>query len=207
MKKNLFIAALAMFAMGANAQVVNTVDGYQQGDRIEKDGIAYELIEVGNGNPVKILEAIATDVVIQEAFTLTTDPYTVQDFNVELGDLENISTPATDPIAIAESFFTATTYKEGYLTIPDGCFKKYNAATGWHNFLAKKSESGIILGELTSDGIVDSDDVAALFDLADNYTMEGEDGYKEEYDMNGDGVIDSDDVAFIYDIAEQYPWY
>jgi hypothetical protein len=210
MKKNLFIAALAFVAMGANAQVVNTLDGYQAGDQFEKDGVKYELIAVEEGNPVKVVGAEETTLTVQEAFAFEGgDNYTVTDFSAGLAqkDLENITAVPSTPIAIEESFFTEATYKEGYLTIPDGSFKAYNAATGWHNFLAKKSESGIILGELTSDGIVDSDDVAALFDLADNYTMEGEDGYKEEYDMNGDGVIDSDDVAFIYDIAEQYPWY
>jgi len=59
MKKNLFIAALAFVAMGANAQVVNTLDEYQAGDQFEQDGIKYELLEVGNGNPVKVVEAAA----------------------------------------------------------------------------------------------------------------------------------------------------
>lgn len=208
MKKNLFIAALAFVAMGANAQVVNTLDGYQAGNQFVKDGVMYELIAVEEGNPVKVVGAEETTLTVQEAFSMT-DNYTVTDFSAGLAqkDLENITAAPSTPIAIEESFFTEATYKEGYLTIPDGSFKAYNAATGWHNFLAKKSESGIILGELTSDGIVDLDDVAALFELADAYIMEGDDEYKEEYDMNGDGVIDLDDVAFIFEIAEQYPWF
>jgi hypothetical protein len=208
MKKNLFIAALAFVAMGANAQVVNTIDGYQAGDQFEQDGIKYELLEVGNGNPVKVVEAAATSVIVQKEFNQN-DTYTVTDFSGSLAnkDLEEVTAAPAEPITIAEGFFSAATYEAAILTIPDGSFKAYTQDPVWFKFLAKKTQSGTIMGDAAGDdGIVDLDDVAALFAMFEEYIMEGDDEYKAELDMNGDGVIDLDDVSFAFAIFEAYPW-
>lgn len=190
MKKNLFIAALAMFAMGANAQVVNTVDGYQQGDRIEKDGIAYELLEVGNGNPVKVLEAIADEVTVQEAFTLTTEPYNVTDFSAGLAnkDLTKVTATADEPMEISEDFFTENTY-DGTLLVSDAAWMKYAEADVWSNFLYLQNESGKILGDLEEDEELDVSDIVAIVELIN------EEEYNEQADVNGDGDVDVSDIV------------
>lgn len=197
MKKNLFIAALAMFAMGANAQVVNTVDGYQQGDRIEQDGIAYELLEVGNGNPVKVLEAIAEEVVVQEAFTLTTDPYNVTDFSAGIAnkDLEKVTAPAAEPIVLpGEEFFSATSYEEADLVVPEASIKKYAAAPVWKKFLKKWTDSGKLLGDFNNDGKITGPDLVALKAII---AEDDPDLYEEMYDLNGDGKISGPDLVMM----------
>jgi hypothetical protein len=196
MKKNLFIAALAMFAMGANAQVVNTVDGYQQGDRIEKDGIAYELLEVGNGNPVKVLEAIAKEVKVQEAFTITTEPYNVTDFAAGLAnmDLDKVEATADEPIAITEAFFTTATYEEAELICPVASISKYAKATGWKLFNLKYTEAGDLLGDINGDHKFSTADVAALKGII---AEDDEDLYNALYDLNGDGKLSTADVAIL----------
>lgn len=196
MKKNLFIAALAMFAMGANAQVVNTVDGYQQGDRIEQDGIAYELLEVGNGNPVKVLEAIAEEVVVQEAFTITTEPYNVTDFAAGLAnkDLTKVTATADEPIAITDAFFTDATYEEGDLIVPAASIKLYAKAAGWKKFLKKWTDDGKLLGDFNGDGKITGPDLVALKALI---AEDDEDLYNEMYDLNGDGKISGPDLVMM----------
>ena len=196
MKKNLFIAALAMFAMGANAQVVNTVDGYQQGDRIEQDGIAYELLEVGNGNPVKVLEAIAEEVVVQEAFTITTEPYNVTDFAAGLAnkDLTKVTATADEPIAITDAFFTTATYEEGQLVCPEASISKYAKATGWRLFNLKYTDTNKLLGDVNGDGKFSTADIAALKGII---AEDDEDLYNAIYDLNGDGKLSTADIAIL----------
>lgn len=200
MKKNLFIAALAMFAMGANAQVVNTVDGYQQGDRIEQDGIAYELLEVGNGNPVKVLEAIAEEVVVQEAFTITTEPYNVTDFAAGLAnkDLTKVTATADEPIAITDAFFTTATYEEGQLVCPEASISKYAKATGWQNFLLKYTDTGKLLGDVDGNLKLTNADVLALRELV---LEDDDDLYNPLYDMDGNGRLTNADVLLLKNLV------
>jgi len=200
MKKNLFIAALAMFAMGANAQVVNTVDGYQQGDRIEQDGIAYELLQVGNGNPVKVLEAIAEEVTVQEAFTLTTEPYNVTDFAAGIAnkDLEKVTAPAAEPIVLpGEEFFSAASYEEADLVVPEASISKYAAAAVWKKFLKKWTDSGKLLGDVDKNGKISNNDYAKLLEI---YLEDDEDLYDPMIDMDGNGKITNNDVAKVLEL-------
>lgn len=200
MKKNLFIAALAMFAMGVNAQVVNTVDGYQQGDRIEKDGIAYELLEVGNGNPVKVLEAIADEVTVQEAFTLTTEPYNVTDFAAGLAnkDLTKVTATADEPITLpGEAFFSAVSYEEGNLVVPEASITKYAKADVWKKFMKKWTDNGKLLGDVDGNGKISNNDYAKLLEI---YLEDDEDLYDPMFDMDGNGKITNNDVAKVLEL-------
>lgn len=228
MKKNLiksFALACGLLAsMGVYAQnSAATLDGLQVGQTFESNGVVYEVTNVTNttdltGNAeCKIVGAVegATAITLtskniipetadKDVFVLTgelTNQFATNE------DLEEITVLDTTPLEIPNDAFAASVYQNGYLFIPAGTFKAYTSATGWFNFLAKKAADDVILGEATGDGVVDLDDVAAIFELADAYVMEGEDDYKEEYDANGDGVIDLDDVSFIFAIADQYPWF
>lgn len=192
MKKNLFIAALAFVAMGANAQVVNTLDGYQAGSQFEKDGVMYELIAVEDGNPVKVVGAVAEEVTVQEAFSMT-DNYTVTDFTAGLAqmDLTKVSAVADEPMAIADNFFTEATYEDGELVVETNSICKYANATGWMNFFTI-TDGTIIYGDINGDGEVDIKDLAAL----KAYVIDEEDVVNEVLtDANGDGEIDIRDLA------------
>ncbi len=199
MKKNLFIAALAMFAMGANAQVVNTVDGYQQGDRIEQDGIAYELLEVGNGNPVKVLEAIAKEVKVQEAFTITTEPYNVTDFSGSLAnqDLDKVEAIADEPITITEAFFSEDTYTYAELVVPEASIVKYAAAPVWRKFMKKYTDTGKLLGDVDHNDEITNNDVVQMLEI---FLADDEDLYDPMFDMDGNGEITNNDVILIQDL-------
>lgn len=194
MKKNLFIAALAFVAMGANAQVVNTLDGYQAGDQFEKDGVKYELIAVEEGNPVKVVGAVAEEVTVQEAFAFEGgDNYTVTDFTAGLAqmDLTKVSAVADEPMAIADDFFTEATYEDGELVVETNSICKYANATGWMNFFTI-TDGTIIYGDINGDGEVDIKDLAAL----KAYVIDEEDVVNEVLtDANGDGEIDIRDLA------------
>ena len=189
MKKNLFIAALAFVAMGANAQVVNTLDGYQAGDQFEKDGVKYELIAVEEGNPVKVVGAVAEEVTVQEAFSMT-DNYTVTDFSAGLAqmDLTKVTATADEPMEIAEDFFTEGTY-DGTLIVSDAAWMKYAEADVWSNFLYLQNESGKILGDLEEDEELDVSDIVAIVELIN------EEEYNEQADVNGDGDVDVSDIV------------
>ena len=166
MKKNLFIAALAFVAMGANAQVVNTLDGYQAGDQFEKDGVKYELIAVEEGNPVKVVGAVAEEVIVQEAFSMT-DNYTVTDFSAGLAqmDLTKVTATADEPLAIEDAFFTTASYEEGQLVCPEASILKYVKATGWKNFLLKYTDTGKLLGDVDGNGKLTNNDLLLLKNL------------------------------------------
>lgn len=189
MKKNLFIAALAFVAMGANAQVVNTLDGYQAGDQFEKDGVKYELIAVEEGNPVKVVGAVAEEVTVQEAFSMT-DNYTVTDFTAGLAqmDLTKVTATADEPMEIAEDFFTEGTF-DGTLLVSDAAWMKYAEADVWSNFLYLQNESGKILGDLEEDEELDVSDIVAIVELIN------EEEYNEQADVNGDGDVDVSDIV------------
>ena len=189
MKKNLFIAALAFVAMGANAQVVNTLDGYQAGSQFEKDGVMYELIAVEDGNPVKVVGAVAEEVTVQEAFSMT-DNYTVTDFTAGLAqmDLTKVTATADEPMEIAEDFFTEGTY-DGTLIVSDAAWMKYAEADVWSNFLYLQNESGKILGDLEEDEELDVSDIVAIVELIN------EEEYNEQADVNGDGDVDVSDIV------------
>jgi len=189
MKKNLFIAALAFVAMGANAQVVNTLDGYQAGDQFEKDGVKYELIAVEDGNPVKVVGAVAEEVTVQEAFSMT-DNYTVTDFTAGLAqmDLTKVTATADEPMEIAEDFFTEATF-DGTLIVSNAAWMKYAEADVWSNFLYLQNESGKILGDLEEDEELDVSDIVAIVELIN------EEEYNEQADVNGDGDVDVSDIV------------
>ena len=189
MKKNLFIAALAFVAMGANAQVVNTLDGYQAGDQFEKDGVKYELIAVDEGNPVKVVGAVAEEVTVQEAFSMT-DNYTVTDFTAGLAqmDLTKVTATADEPMEIAEDFFTEATF-DGTLIVSNAAWMKYAEADVWSNFLYLQNESGKILGDLEEDEELDVSDIVAIVELIN------EEEYNEQADVNGDGDVDVSDIV------------
>lgn len=189
MKKNLFIAALAFVAMGANAQVVNTLDGYQAGDQFEKDGVKYELIAVDEGNPVKVVGAVAEEVTVQEAFSMT-DNYTVTDFTAGLAqmDLTKVTATADEPMEIAEDFFTEATF-DGTLIVSNAAWMKYAEADVWSNFLYLQNESGKILGDLEEDEELDVSDIVAIVELIK------EEEYNEQADVNGDGDVDVSDIV------------
>ena len=189
MKKNLFIAALAFVAMGANAQVVNTLDGYQAGDQFEKDGVKYELIAVEEGNPVKVVGAVAEEVTVQEAFSMT-DNYTVTDFTAGLAqmDLTKVTATADEPMEITEDFFTEGTF-DGTLLVSDAAWMKYAEADVWSNFLYLQNESGKILGDLEEDEELDVSDIVAIVELIN------EEEYNEQADVNGDGDVDVSDIV------------
>lgn len=189
MKKNLFIAALAFVAMGANAQVVNTLDGYQAGDQFEKDGVKYELIAVEEGNPVKVVGAVAEEVTVQEAFSMT-DNYTVTDFTAGLAqmDLTKVTATADEPMEIAEDFFTEATF-DGTLIVSNAAWMKYAEADVWSNFLYLQNESGKILGDLEEDEELDVSDIVAIVELIK------EEEYNEQADVNGDGDVDVSDIV------------
>lgn len=198
MKKNLFIAALAFVAMGANAQVVNTLDGYQAGDQFEKDGVKYELIAREEGNPVKVVGAVAEEVTVQEAFSMT-DNYTVTDFTAGLAqmDLTKVTAVADVPLAIADNFFTEATY-EGELHVPSGVVAKYSAAAGWKNFLLMYNDKGELRGDHDGDGTLDTVDALAILVDYDN-----DEDYNELYDMDGDGTIDTVDALILLNIYDK----
>lgn len=189
MKKNLFIAALAFVAMGANAQVVNTLDGYQAGDQFEKDGVKYELIAVEEGNPVKVVGAVAEEVTVQEAFSMN-DNYTVTDFTAGLAqmDLTKVTATADEPMEIAEDFFTEATF-DGTLIVSNAAWMKYAEADVWSNFLYLQNESGKILGDLEEDEELDVSDIVAIVELIN------EEEYNEQADVNGDGDVDVSDIV------------
>lgn len=195
MKKNLFIAALAFVAMGANAQVVNTLDGYQAGDQFEKDGVKYELIAVEEGNPVKVVGAVAEEVIVQEAFSMT-DNYTVTDFTAGLAqmDLTKVTAVGTEPLAIEESFFTDATYEEGQLVCPEASISKYAKATGWRLFNLKYTDTNKLLGDINGDGKFSTADIAALKGII---AEDDEDLYNAIYDLNGDGKLSTADIAIL----------
>lgn len=189
MKKNLFIAALAFVAMGANAQVVNTLDGYQAGDEFEKDGVKYQLIAVDEGNPVKVVGAVAEEVTVQEAFSMN-DNYTVTDFTAGLAqmDLTKVTATADEPMEIAEDFFTEATF-DGTLIVSNAAWMKYAEADVWSNFLYLQNESGKILGDLEEDEELDVSDIVAIVELIN------EEEYNEQADVNGDGDVDVSDIV------------
>lgn len=196
MKKNLFIAALAFVAMGANAQVVNTLDGYQASDQFEKDGVKYELIAVEDGNPVKVVGAVAEEVTVQEAFSMT-DNYTVTDFTAGLAqmDLTKVTAVADEPIALSgEDFFTAASYEEADLVVPEAAIKKYAAAPVWKKFLKKWTDSGKLLGDFNNDGKITGPDLVALKAII---AEDDPDLYEEMYDLNGDGKISGPDLVMM----------
>ncbi len=199
MKKNLFIAALAFVAMGANAQVVNTLDGYQAGDEITQDGIKYELLEVGNGNPVKVVEAVEANVIVQEAFNLN-DNYTVTDFAAGLAqmDLDEVTAVSEEPIAIEDAFFTTATYEEGSLVCPEASISKYAKAAGWKNFLLKYTDKGNLLGDVDGNGKLTNNDVVAL----KNIVLEDDDDlYDPLYDMDGNGKLTNNDLVLLKNLV------
>lgn len=195
MKKNLFIAALAFVAMGANAQVVNTLDGYQAGDQFEKDGVKYELIAVEEGNPVKVVGAVAEEVTVQEAFSMT-DNYTVTDFTAGLAqmDLTKVTAVGTEPLAIEDAFFTTATYEEGQLVCPEASISKYAKATGWRLFNLKYTDTNKLLGDVNGDGKFSTADIAALKGII---AEDDEDLYNAIYDLNGDGKLSTADIAIL----------
>lgn len=194
MKKNLFIAALAFVAMGANAQVVNTVDGYQAGDQFVQDGIRYELLEVGNGNPVKVVEAAEANVIVQEAFSQG-DNYTVTDFAAGLAnmDLEEVTATAATPITIADGFFTEATF-EGKLIVPEDAITAYAQAAVWKKFYLKYTDGGKLLGDLDEDEELTANDVVMLKKIV---AEDDEDLYNPLYDMDGDGELTANDVVLL----------
>ena len=189
MKKNLFIAALAFVAMGANAQVVNTLDGYQAGDQFVQDGIRYEVVKVDDGNPVKVVEAAEANVIVQEAFSQT-DNYTVTDFSAGLAnmDLDEVTAAPAEPLEIADDFFTENTF-DGILNVADASWMKYAEADVWSNFLFIKNESGRILGDVEEDEELDVSDIVAIVELIN------EEEYLEVADVNGDGDVDVSDIV------------
>ena len=199
MKKNLFIAALAFVAMGANAQVVNTIDGYQAGDQFEQDGIKYELLEVGNGNPVKVVEAAATEVIVQKEFNQS-DTYTVTDFSGSLAnkDLEKVTATAAEPVAIAEGFFSDVTFEEGVLIVPEAAVAAYANAAVWKKFYLKYTDTNKLLGDATGDGKLSNQDVVNLKDLV---LEDDEELYNPLLDMNGDGKFSNQDLILLKDLV------
>ena len=199
MKKNLFIAALAFVAMGANAQVVNTLDGYQAGDQFEKDGVKYELIAVEEGNPVKVVGAVAEEVIVQEAFNMT-DNYTVTDFSAGLAqmDLTKVSAVADEPIALpGEAFFSAASYEEGNLVVPEASITKYAKADVWKKFMKKWTDNGKLLGDVDGNGKISNNDYAKLLEI---YLEDDEDLYDPMFDMDGNGKITNNDVAKVLEL-------
>lgn len=199
MKKNLFIAALAFVAMGANAQVVNTLDGYQAGDEFEKDGVKYQLIAVEDGNPVKVVGAVAEEVTVQEAFAFEGgDNYTVTDFSAGLAqmDLTKVTAVADEPIAIADAFFTTDTYDVADLYVPTGAMLKYANAAGWKNFGYIWDEEGDLYGDFDGNGDIDIDDYYELrnYLLDDDYEVTGSD---KSADMDNSGDADIDDLYIL----------
>jgi hypothetical protein len=199
MKKNLFIAALAFVAMGANAQVVNTLDGYQAGDQFEKDGVKYELIAVEEGNPVKVVGAVAEEVTVQEAFSMT-DNYTVTDFSAGLAqmDLTKVTATADEPVAIEDAFFTTASYEEGQLVCPEASILKYVKATGWKNFLLKYTDTGKLLGDVDGNGKLTNNDVVALKNIV---LEDDEDLYNPLYDMDGNGKLTNNDLLLLKNLV------
>ena len=199
MKKNLFIAALAFVAMGANAQVVNTLDGYQAGDQFEKDGVKYELIAVEEGNPVKVVGAVAEEVIVQEAFSMT-DNYTVTDFSAGLAqmDLTKVTATADEPLAIEDAFFTTASYEEGQLVCPEASILKYVKATGWKNFLLKYTDTGKLLGDVDGNGKLTNNDVVALKNIV---LEDDEDLYNPLYDMDGNGKLTNNDLLLLKNLV------
>jgi hypothetical protein len=182
--------------MGANAQVVNTLDGYQAGDQFEKDGVKYELIAVDEGNPVKGVGAVAEEVTVQEAFSMT-DNYTVTDFTAGLAqmDLTKVTAVADEPIALSgEDFFTAASYEEADLVVPAAAIKKYAAAPVWKKFLKKWTDSGKLLGDFNNDGKITGPDLVALKAII---AEDDPDLYEEMYDLNGDGKISGPDLVMM----------
>jgi hypothetical protein len=182
--------------MGANAQVVNTLDGYQAGDEFEKDGVKYQLIAVEDGNPVKVVGAVAEEVTVQEAFSMT-DNYTVTDFTAGLAqmDLTKVTAVADEPIALSgEDFFTAASYEEADLVVPAAAIKKYAAAPVWKKFLKKWTDSGKLLGDFNNDGKITGPDLVALKAII---AEDDPDLYEEMYDLNGDGKISGPDLVMM----------
>lgn len=199
MKKNLFIAALAFVAMGANAQVVNTLDGYQAGDQFEKDGVKYELIAVEEGNPVKVVGAVAEEVTVQEAFSMT-DNYTVTDFTAGLAqmDLTKVTAIADEPLAIEDAFFTTASYEEGQLVCPEASISKYAKAAGWKNFLLKYTDKGNLLGDADGNKKLTNNDVVALKNIV---LEDDEDLYNPLYDMDGNGKLTNNDLVLLKNLV------
>jgi hypothetical protein len=198
MKKNLFIAALAFVAMGANAQVVNTLDGYQAGAQFVQDGITYEVVEVTPAT-VKVVDAAETSVIVQEQFSIN-DTYTVVDFSAGLAnkDLEKVTAAADEPITLpGEAFFSAASYEEGNLVVPEASITKYAKADVWKKFLKKWTESGKLLGDVDGNGKISNNDYAKLLEI---YLEDDEDLYNPMFDMDGNGKITNNDVAKVLEL-------
>ena len=198
MKKNLFIAALAFVAMGANAQVVNTLDGYQAGAQFVQDGITYEVVEVSPAT-VKVVGAAETSVIVQEQFSLN-DTYTVVDFSAGLAqlDLEEVTAASAEPLTIEDAFFTDATYEEGKLICPEASITKYAKAAGWKNFLLKYTDKGDLLGDVDGNKKLTNNDVVGLLDII----LEGdEDLYNPLYDLDGNGKLTNNDLIKLLDLV------
>jgi hypothetical protein len=174
--------------MGANAQVVNTLDGYQAGAQFVQDGITYEVVEVSPAT-VKVVGAAETKVIVQEQFSIN-DTYTVVDFSAGLAqkDLEEVTAAPAEPLEIEEDFFTEVTY-DGILNVADASWMKYAFADVWTNFLYIKNESGRILGDVEEDDELDVSDIVAIIEL-----IKDED-YSEVSDVNGDEETDVSDIV------------
>lgn len=198
MKKNLFIAALAFVAMGANAQVVNTLDGYQAGDQFEKDGVKYELIAVDEGNPVKVVEAVNAEITVQDAFSMT-DNYTVTDFSAGFAqlDLDKVNAPASEPLTVEEAYFTEDTYTYAELVVPEASIVKYAAAPVWRKFMKKYTDTGKLLGDVDGNNEITNNDVVQMLEI---FLADDEDLYDPMFDMDGNGEITNNDVILIQDL-------
>ena len=199
MKKNLFIAALAFVAMGANAQVVNTLDNYQAGDQFEQDGIKYELLEVGNGNPVKVVEAAAKEVIVQKEFNQN-DTYTVTDFSGSLAnqDLEKVTATAAEPVTIAEGFFSALTYEEATLIVPEAAIKDYAKDAVWKKFYKKFTDTAKLLGDKDGNGKITNNDFIQLKAVV---LEDDDDLYDPLLDLDGNGRLTNNDLILLKQIV------
>jgi preprotein translocase subunit YajC len=201
MKKNLFIAALAFVAMGANAQVVNTLDGYQAGDQFTEAGVVYEVVEVSDQSAatVKVVEAAETEVTVQAQF-IKDATYTVTDFSAGLAnkDLEKVTAVAAEPIAIADGFFSDATFEEGVLIVPEAAVAAYAKAAVWKKFYLKYTDTNKLLGDANGDGKISNQDVVNLKDLI----LEDDDElYNPLLDMNGDGKFSNQDLILLKDVV------
>ena len=198
MKKNLFIAALAFVAMGANAQVVNTLDGYQAGAQFVQDGITYEVVEVSPAT-VKVVGAAEKNVIVQEQFSIN-DTYTVVDISAGLAqlDLDKVTAASDDPITLpGEEFFTEDTYTYAELVVPEASIVKYAAAPIWRKFLKKYTDTGKLLGDVDGNDEITNNDVVQMLEI---FLADDEDLYDPMFDMDGNGEITNNDVILIQDL-------
>ncbi|MCI6160886.1 MAG: hypothetical protein PUH24_06905 [Prevotellaceae bacterium] len=107
-------------------------------------------------------------------------------------NLATVTCSASMPLQIEENTFHVSAYAHAMLVVPktEGTMSVYAHATGWRHFLRKSNTAGLLLGDLSGNGQLDTNDIALLI----RHYRKSE-PYRELHDMDGNGKIDTNDIA------------